>query len=373
MLRTRLPYRRAAETFDLEVAGLRYTATIGRFADGRVAEVFLNNHRINSAADVHARDAAIAVSFALQHGADFEDLRRALSRDANGRASGPLGAALDLRHGGLSRARSRHYRHVGAAPFTELRRGYYGAIVADACFHLAEDQAGMGRDLASHRVRFHIGLGLTVRHQTEFVLLARRGNCWRKAKDVRELIIAPRREHSRKPAEFFARVERYCAGPYVELFARERRTNWDCFGDEVGKFDQPLSATKNAESPAQMAAPAIRRKGSAIMTNNLIIGAPHPAYPGRGTFNGLVYVTLKLNGEAGEAAEKVGKVLRDSDGVIDEARRKGLASELGDVCWYVAAAATELGDKLSEITTLNLEKIARRRAHGTQRGEGDDR
>ena len=95
MLRTRLPNRRAAETFDLEVAGLRYTATIGRFADGRVAEVFLNNHRINSAADVHARDAAIAVSFALQHGADFEDLRRALSRDANGRASGPLGAALD--------------------------------------------------------------------------------------------------------------------------------------------------------------------------------------------------------------------------------------------------------------------------------------
>jgi MazG nucleotide pyrophosphohydrolase domain len=58
--------------------------------------------------------------------------------------------------------------------------------------------------------------------------------------------------------------------------------------------------------------------------------------------------------------------------VIDEARRKALASELGDLCWYVAAAA-ELGYKLSEITTLNLEKIARPRAHGTQRGEGDDR
>ena len=92
---TRKRNRPAAETFDLEVAGLRHTATIGRFADGRVAEVFLNNHRINSAADVDARDAAIAVSFALQHDADFEDLRRALSRDANGRASGPLGAALD--------------------------------------------------------------------------------------------------------------------------------------------------------------------------------------------------------------------------------------------------------------------------------------
>jgi N6-adenosine-specific RNA methylase IME4 len=83
----------------------------------------------------------------------------------------------------------------------------------------------------------HVGLGLTVRHQTEMVLLARRGNCRRQAKDVRELIIAPRREHSRKPDEFFARVERYCEGPYVELFARERRPGWDCFGNQVGFFD----------------------------------------------------------------------------------------------------------------------------------------
>jgi N6-adenosine-specific RNA methylase IME4 len=83
----------------------------------------------------------------------------------------------------------------------------------------------------------HVGLGLTVRHQTEMVLLARRGNCRRQAKDVREIIIAPRREHSRKPDEFFARVERYCSGPYVELFARERRPGWDCFGDEVGRFN----------------------------------------------------------------------------------------------------------------------------------------
>jgi len=84
---------------------------------------------------------------------------------------------------------------------------------------------------------FHVGLGLTVRHQTEIVLLARRGNCRRKAKDIRELIIAPRREHSRKPDEFFHRIERYCSGPYCELFARERRHGWDCWGNEVGKFD----------------------------------------------------------------------------------------------------------------------------------------
>jgi N6-adenosine-specific RNA methylase IME4 len=75
-----------------------------------------------------------------------------------------------------------------------------------------------------------------VRHQTELVLLARRGNCRRQRKDVRELILAPRREHSRKPDEFYRRVEAYCAGPFVDLYARERRTGWDAYGDEVNKF-----------------------------------------------------------------------------------------------------------------------------------------
>ena len=93
--RRRLPNRRAAETFEIEVGGLRYTATVGRFADGTIGEVFLNNHKSNSAADVNARDAAIAFSFAIQHGADPEAIRKALSRDSNGNASGPLGAALD--------------------------------------------------------------------------------------------------------------------------------------------------------------------------------------------------------------------------------------------------------------------------------------
>ena len=94
--RQRLPNRRHAEHFDFEVAGLKYTATVGRFPDGRVGEVFLSNHRINAAADTNARDAAIACSIALQFGADLETIRVGLSRDSQGRASGPLGAALDL-------------------------------------------------------------------------------------------------------------------------------------------------------------------------------------------------------------------------------------------------------------------------------------
>jgi ribonucleoside-diphosphate reductase alpha chain len=94
--RNRLPDRRPAESFELEVEGIRYTATLGRFPDGSVGELFLNNHKCNSSADTAARDGAIVVSIALQHGADLETIRRALCRDSQGRASGPLGAALDI-------------------------------------------------------------------------------------------------------------------------------------------------------------------------------------------------------------------------------------------------------------------------------------
>jgi hypothetical protein len=93
--RERLPNRRPAESFELEVSGLRYACTIGRFPDGRIGEIFLSNHKSNSAADVNARDSAIVFSIAVQMGADIETIRRALCRDSHGRATGPLGAALD--------------------------------------------------------------------------------------------------------------------------------------------------------------------------------------------------------------------------------------------------------------------------------------
>jgi hypothetical protein len=93
--RNRLAQRRLAETFEIEVSGLRYTATVGRFPDGRIAEVFLQNHKPGSQSDANARDAAVAASLALQHGCPLEVLKRALLRDAHGRPSTPLGAALD--------------------------------------------------------------------------------------------------------------------------------------------------------------------------------------------------------------------------------------------------------------------------------------
>ncbi|HEX3884787.1 MAG TPA: MT-A70 family methyltransferase [Stellaceae bacterium] len=82
----------------------------------------------------------------------------------------------------------------------------------------------------------HVGLGLTTRKNTEYCLLGRRGNCRRSARDVREVIVAPVREHSRKPGEAFRRVERYCTGPYLELFARRLWPGWDGFGKEIGGY-----------------------------------------------------------------------------------------------------------------------------------------
>ena len=73
-----------------------YTATVSRFADGRIGELFLSNHKSNSHADTNARDSAIAFSFAVQHGANPETIRRALCRNSQGQASGPLAKALDL-------------------------------------------------------------------------------------------------------------------------------------------------------------------------------------------------------------------------------------------------------------------------------------
>ena len=94
--RRRLPNRRGSITFELEALGLTFTVTASRFDDGTLAETFIQNHKTNSAAGLLASDCAIAASLALQFGCPVETLRRALSRDAQGRATGPLGAALDL-------------------------------------------------------------------------------------------------------------------------------------------------------------------------------------------------------------------------------------------------------------------------------------
>jgi ribonucleoside-diphosphate reductase alpha chain len=94
--RLRLPNRRGHELLDFEHGGIRYTAGVGRFADGGLAEIFLVTAKHGSALDVIARDAAVAASLLLQHGCPVGTLRRALTRNSDGSASGPVAHALDL-------------------------------------------------------------------------------------------------------------------------------------------------------------------------------------------------------------------------------------------------------------------------------------
>ena len=94
--RQRLPNRRGSITFDVEAFGLTFTVTASRFSDQHLAEVFIRNHKCDSAAGIMASDCAIAASLALQFGCPAEVLARALSRDSRGNATGPLGIALDL-------------------------------------------------------------------------------------------------------------------------------------------------------------------------------------------------------------------------------------------------------------------------------------
>jgi NTP pyrophosphatase (non-canonical NTP hydrolase) len=87
----------------------------------------------------------------------------------------------------------------------------------------------------------------------------------------------------------------------------------------------------------------------------------------------LIYPTLKLAGEAGEFGEKVGKLLRDKGGVIDDADRAALADELGDVLWYAAEIATVLDANLADIAERNIEKLHSRAQRGVIQGSGDNR
>ena len=86
-----------------------------------------------------------------------------------------------------------------------------------------------------------------------------------------------------------------------------------------------------------------------------------------------IYPTLGLCGEAGEVADKVKKVLRDRQGCFDAAVIDDLRLELGDVLWYVAQLASELGLELQDVAEANLAKLASRAARNVISGSGDRR
>lgn len=82
-----------------------------------------------------------------------------------------------------------------------------------------------------------MGMGHWFRQEAEVCLLFTRGKPKRLSAGVRQVILEPAREHSRKPDEAMTRVESLSAGPYLEMFSRSSRPGWDAMGDQQGKFD----------------------------------------------------------------------------------------------------------------------------------------
>jgi N6-adenosine-specific RNA methylase IME4 len=99
---------------------------------------------------------------------------------------------------------------------------------------------------------FFFGPGLTTRRHAEYVVLGHCGKPKRLAADVRKLIIAPRGKHSEKPHEVYSRIERYCARPRLELFARKHREGWTCWSDELPRQDESAGFSAVAAAPIRL-------------------------------------------------------------------------------------------------------------------------
>lgn len=111
-----------------------------------------------------------------------------------------------------------------------------------------------------------------------------------------------------------------------------------------------------------------------------LIATKSAIYPGRNTPIGLMYTALKLNGEAGELAEHVGKAMRDDgfgafipETALTKERRALIIKELGDVLWYISAICNELNISLPAVALRNLEKLKDRTDRQKLQGSGDDR
>lgn len=87
----------------------------------------------------------------------------------------------------------------------------------------------------------------------------------------------------------------------------------------------------------------------------------------------ILYPCLKICGEVGEIAEKVGKLYRDKGGTLDEEQKEALIKELGDVLWYIAEVSTVIGVPLDQVALKNIQKLHDRMMNGTLQGDGDER
>jgi len=95
--REALPNRRMSTTVKFRFGGQNraYHLTCGYYADGRLGEVFVNGGKAGQEVDALARDGAVLISLALQHGVPTQIMRGAITRNRDGTPSTVIGAVLD--------------------------------------------------------------------------------------------------------------------------------------------------------------------------------------------------------------------------------------------------------------------------------------
>jgi N6-adenosine-specific RNA methylase IME4 len=99
-------------------------------------------------------------------------------------------------------------------------------------------------DFFQEELKTEMKLGYWTRSNSEVCLLATRGKPKRIDAGVRQAIVAPSREHSRKPDGIHERIERLVGGPYLELFARQQRPGWTVWGNQTDKFEPVREAAE---------------------------------------------------------------------------------------------------------------------------------
>jgi len=90
-------------------------------------------------------------------------------------------------------------------------------------------------------------------------------------------------------------------------------------------------------------------------------------------FMDLLHWVLAVNGEAGEIAEKLKKIIRDKDGKVSEQDKADIIGEIGDVLWYLAVFANHFKVSFEDVAQRNLDKLSSRKARGVIKGSGDNR
>lgn len=123
-----------------------------------------------------------------------------------------------------------------------------------------------------------MGMGYYTRQNIELCLLGVRGRMQRTAHDVEQVLLAQRREHSRKPDETYERIARLFAGPYLELFARQRYPGWDALGNQVeAHLPQPALPGTIARDVVRIQPasrrPTTTRRAQGVTATGMAVGA----------------------------------------------------------------------------------------------------